>query len=218
MGQVKGEVVQTGNPIRDGVRAARKPFDPPGADGTINVLVFGGSQGASLFSRVLPEALATLPETVRRRLHVTQQARDEEKDRVAEVYANAEIEATLAPFFADLPARMADSHLVVARSGASSVTELAVLGRPSLLIPLGIAMDDHQRANAEVLEAAGAADVLLEAGFTVDAASASLEGLLGEEGRLARMADAATGRMPDDAAGRLADLCERLLEAPLPKT
>ena len=208
----KGQRVQTGNPVRDAVAAAARPYDDPAA-GPLRVLIFGGSQGASLFSRVFPAALARLPEGIRERLVVTQQVRDEEASEVAAAYGRARVTAHTAPFFADLPTRMAASHLVVSRAGASTVTELAVLGRPSILVPLGIAMDDHQRANAEVLSSAGAARVILERDLTEAVAADALERLLADAERLGSMARAAEGTVPDGAAARLADLCEGLLGA-----
>ena len=210
--RTRGRRVQTGNPVRDAVLAARRAYraDP---DGRLRVLIFGGSQGASLFSRVLPAALARLPEGLRERLVVTQQVRDEEATEVADTYGRARITAHTAPFFADLPGRMAASHLVVARAGASTVTELSVLGRPSLLVPLAIAMDDHQRTNAEVLSEAGAARVLLEGELTEERAAGALGELLGAPDRLAVMARAAEGRVPEGAAARLAELCAPLLGA-----
>ena len=209
----KGEKVHTGNPVRDAVLEAVRPFGAPDADGPLRVLIFGGSQGASLFSRVFPAALSRLPEAIRERLVVTQQVRDEEATEVAAVYGKARITAHTASFFADLPERMAASHLVVSRAGASTVTELSILGRPSVLVPLGIAMDDHQRANAEVLSEAGAARVVLERDLTEAVAADAFERLLGDPERLASMARAAEGRVPDRAAARLADLCEGLLGA-----
>ena len=211
IGRVRGMVVQTGNPVRRAVRAAARPMQPIGE--RANVLIFGGSQGASLFSRVFPSALATLPAETRAHLRVTQQVRDEDRDAVADTYRAAGIDADLAPFFPDLPARMADSHLVVGRAGASSVTELSVIGRPSLLVPLGIAMDDHQTANAEVLAAAGAARLIAEPALSVDGAAAALASLLVGDCPLPAMAEAARGLVPEDAATRLADLCAGLLEA-----
>ena len=208
----RGQQVHTGNPVRDAVKAAARPYADP-ASGPLRVLVFGGSQGASLFSRVLPAALARLPEVIRERLVVTQQVRDEEASEVAAIYGRARITAHTAPFFADLPERMAASHLVVSRAGASTVTELATLARPSVLVPLGIAMDDHQRANAEVLADAGAARVILERDLTEAAAADALERLLADPERLAAMARAAEGCVPSDAAATLADLCEGLLGA-----
>ena len=209
----KGEKVHTGNPVRDAVLSAVRPYDEPGADGPLRVLIFGGSQGASLFSRVFPAALSRLPDPIRERLVVTQQVRDEEASEVAATYGRARITAHTAPFFADLPTRMAASHLVVSRAGAWTVTELAVLSRPSVLVPLGIAMDDHQRANAKVLADAGAARVILERDLTEAVAADALERLLGDPERLAAMAQAAAGRVPDGAAARLADLCGGLLGA-----
>ena len=211
LGRVRGEVVQTGNPVRRAVRDAARPMDAIGDHA--NILVFGGSQGASLFSRVFPAALARLPAEVRARLRVTQQVREDEVDAVAATYRAAGIPADLAPFFADLPARMADSHLVIGRSGASSVTELSVIGRGSLLVPLGIAMDDHQRANAEVLAAAGAARLIEERALSIESAAAALSDLLVGDCPLPAMAEAARGLVPDDAAVRLADRCASLLEA-----
>ena len=209
----KGRKVHAGNPVRDAVRAAAKPYDLA-PDGPLRVLIFGGSQGASLFSRVFPAALARLPEAVRERLVVTQQVREDEASGVAAAYGRARITAHTAPFFADLPERMAASHLVVARAGASTVTEVSALARPSVLVPLGIAMDDHQRANAEVLSEAGAARVILERDLTEAVAADALERLLSDPERLTAMARAAEGRVPDGAAARLADLCEGLLGAP----
>ena len=211
LGRARGEVVHTGNPVREAVRQAVRPYAAP--SDTANVLVFGGSQGASLFSRVFPEALSALPEGVRDRLRVTQQVRDEEADAVAATYRAAGIRAELAPFFADLPRRMAEAHLVIGRSGASTVTELSVMGRPSLLVPLGIAMDDHQKANAEVLTASGAARMIEERALNAESARAALSDLLVGECPLPDMAERALGLVPDDAAGRLADLCEGLLGA-----
>lgn len=207
----KGQRVHTGNPVRDAVLAAAKPYDAPTNDGPLRVLIFGGSQGASLFSRVFPAALSRLPPAIRERLVVTQQVRDEEATTVAATYGKARITASTAPFFADLPQRMAASHLVISRAGASTVTELSVLARPSVLVPLGIAMDDHQRANAEVLADAGASRIILERDLTEAVAADALERLLGDPARLTSMASAAAGRVPDGAAARLADLCEGLL-------
>lgn len=209
----KGQRAHTGNPVRDAVTAAARAYDDP-SDGPLRVLIFGGSQGASLFSRVFPAALARLPEAIRERLVVTQQVRDEEASAVAATYGRARITAHTAPFFADLPERMAASHLIVSRAGASTVSELATLGRPSILVPLGIAMDDHQRANAEVLADAGAARVILERDLTEAVAADALERLLGDPERLRAMASAAEGRVPPRAAATLADLCEGLLGAP----
>ena len=135
----------------------------------------GGSQGARLFGEVIPSAIAQLPETLRKRLHVVQQVREEQLTDVQAHYEAAGVHAELSPFFSNMAERLANAHFVIARSGASSVTELAVVGRPSLLIPLAIAMDDHQTGNAETLKAAGGADVISEADFTPERTAAILK-------------------------------------------
>jgi UDP-N-acetylglucosamine--N-acetylmuramyl-(pentapeptide) pyrophosphoryl-undecaprenol N-acetylglucosamine transferase len=203
----KIRLIETGNPVRSAVlEAASQRFQPPG-EGPLRLLIFGGSQGASLFARVFPEAIAMLDEAIRQRLHIVHQVSDTDRETAAATYAAAGIEdVQLAPFFTDLPQRIADSHLVVGRSGASSVTELAVIGRASLLVPLKIAMDDHQRANAEVLTGAGAAELILEDDLNPQAAAASLTKLLGSSKDLTAMAESAKGRMTEGAAGKLADL------------
>lgn len=211
--EVKGEVIQTGNPVRQAVvDAATRAFETPTDEGPIRVLIFGGSQGAALFGRVFAPALASLPADLRARLDVTHQVPEADIATVQDVYDKAGITAELAPFFRDLPERTAQAHLVIARAGASSVTEIAVIGRPSLLVPLGIAMDDHQRVNAETLVSAGAADLLLEAEATPDAAAALLLPRLRDGEGLARAAAAAKAQAPDEAAAKLADLVATLLK------
>lgn len=207
----RAHLKEVGNPLRDAAIAlAGSDYAAPAPDGAINLLVFGGSQGAALFSTVVPEAIAALPENVRRRLKVTQQARDSEQDAVADRYQKAGIEAELAPFFPDLPARIAKAHLVIARAGASTVTEIATIGRPSILAPLAIAMDDHQTGNAKVLADIGAAILLPEKAFTASALAAALDALFSDPARLAQMADAASGRVKKGAAKNLADLVEEV--------
>ncbi|WOI52123.1 UDP-N-acetylglucosamine--N-acetylmuramyl-(pentapeptide) pyrophosphoryl-undecaprenol N-acetylglucosamine transferase [Parvularcula sp. LCG005] len=211
--KIKGKLVQTGNPVRQAVQdAAGIPYVPPSEADKIRVLIFGGSQGASLFGRVFPQALASFPSPLRERLEVTHQVSETDHDAVSQAYAAAGITAELAPFFVDLPRRIAQSHFVMARSGASTVTELSVIGRPSLLVPLGIAMDDHQRANAEVLVEAGAADILLEGKATPEAAAALLLPRLSAGSDLGNRAAAARGKVPANAAATLADLIDALLE------
>jgi UDP-N-acetylglucosamine--N-acetylmuramyl-(pentapeptide) pyrophosphoryl-undecaprenol N-acetylglucosamine transferase len=156
----------------------------------------------------VPEALAGLAE--RTRLCVVQQCRPEDLERVAGIYAAAGVKAELASFFADVPERLAASHLVIARAGASSIAELAVCGRPAILVPLPGAIDDHQRANAKALAAAGAAVVLDQNGLTAARVGAEVEALLGDPARLAAMAAAAARFGRADAAERLADLVEAL--------
>ncbi|MEM9421193.1 MAG: UDP-N-acetylglucosamine--N-acetylmuramyl-(pentapeptide) pyrophosphoryl-undecaprenol N-acetylglucosamine transferase [Pseudomonadota bacterium] len=212
----KGDVLQTGNPVRDAVADVMStPYQVPDENRSIRLLIFGGSQGAALFGRVFAPALAGLPEDLRSRLEVVHQAADDMAESVTATYNRAGIKAEVAPFFVDLPRKIADAHFVVARSGASSVTELSVIGRPALFVPLGIAMDDHQRANAEVLVRAGAADLLLEQDATPEAALALLLPRLRDREGLAAAAKAAKGRVPSDASDRLGDLIENFLEASL---
>lgn len=212
--RASGRLKEVGNPVREAViEAARAPFDAPMPSGPLNLLIFGGSQGASLFGEIFPSAIAQLPAPVKDRLRITHQVSEASREAVAKTYAEAGIAASsleLAPFFKDLPARLASSHLVVARSGASSVAELSIIGRPSLLVPLKIAMDDHQRINAQVLTDVGAAQLILEDDLTPEKAAETLHQLLSEQGRLTQMAEAAKGRMAEGAAQALADLTEAL--------
>lgn len=204
------DTIEVGNPLRDAVGAVEgAPF--PSLDGDINLLIFGGSQGASIFSAAPVNALAGLPAEIRTRLVITHQARDSDKDEVARKYEAADIRADVAPFFGDLPQRMAKAHLVIARAGASTVTELSAIGRPSILVPLAIAMDDHQTGNARTLSEQGAAVILPETEFTEERIGATLSELLASPAKLATMASAAQGVVTSGAAARLADLVEDIV-------
>jgi UDP-N-acetylglucosamine--N-acetylmuramyl-(pentapeptide) pyrophosphoryl-undecaprenol N-acetylglucosamine transferase len=205
----RGQLVEVGNPVRDAVAEAARPYAI--AVGEINLLIFGGSQGASIFSRVAPAAIAALPVDLKARLRVTQQAREQEIDEVRRAYQAAGVEAELAPFFRDLPARIAGAHLVIARAGASTVTELSAIGRPAILVPLAIAMDDHQTGNARTLADAGAALIIAEKDFAAETLSARLEEILADPARMADMAERAKGRVKSGAAAALADIVESLI-------
>ncbi|MGM0583066.1 MAG: UDP-N-acetylglucosamine--N-acetylmuramyl-(pentapeptide) pyrophosphoryl-undecaprenol N-acetylglucosamine transferase [Pseudomonadota bacterium] len=205
------ELVHVGNPIRDAAReAAGTPYAAPGEDGPLSLLVFGGSQGASVFSRLMPEALAVLPKGLRGRLRLTQQAREGEAEGLRETYEKAGIEADVAPFFPDMPARIAGAQLVVSRAGASTVAELTAIGRPCVLVPYPSAMDDHQTANARPLAEAGAAILAPEAALTSGLLSGHIRDVLTDPARAGAMAAAARGLGRPDAAERLADLAERV--------
>ena len=155
-GAYQGKTVLTGNPVRPAVMAAAEvPFDVPEADGPFRLLVFGGSQGAQFFSDAIPPAIALLPEDQRRRLRITQQARPDDEAKVLEAYESLGVEAEVSAFFGDMAERMAKAHLVVSRSGASTVSEISVIGRPALLVPYPHALDHDQAANAAMLAAAG---------------------------------------------------------------
>lgn len=203
-----------GNPVRQAVAAVGEtPYAAPKADGLIDLLIFGGSQGARVLSDVTPAAIARLPETLRKRLAIAQQCRPEDLDRVRAAYDAAGLDADLQTFFADMPARLERTHLIVARAGASTVAEVTAAGRPALLIPFAGAMDDHQTANASALVDAGAAIRIAEADATPETVAAALEDLLSDSGRLALAADAARGLGKPQAAETLADLIEATARA-----
>jgi len=206
-----GKLVLTGNPVRDAVIAqAGAPYDAPVAGGEIRLLVFGGSQGARVMSDIVPAALARLPEEMRKRLRVVQQARPEDMERVGEVYAQAGIAVELNSFFDDMPERIAACHLVVGRSGASTVSELGVIGRPSILVPLPHSLDNDQKANAEKLANAGAAWMIEQKDFTEDAFAQRIEQLFAAPSGLEAAAAAAKRQGQPNAVRDLADLVEAL--------
>jgi UDP-N-acetylglucosamine--N-acetylmuramyl-(pentapeptide) pyrophosphoryl-undecaprenol N-acetylglucosamine transferase len=157
-------------------------------------------------AEIVPEAVAALPEDARARLAITQQTRSEDMERVRTIYGSANVNAELAPFFADLPARIANAHFVIARSGASTVSELAVIGRPSLLVPLPQSLDGDQAANAKILEETGAAEISPQSAFTPAFLAERLTELVNSPDQLAQRARAAKRAGGADAAERLADL------------
>jgi len=203
---LQSKVVVTGNPVRPSVlAAARQPY-PDFEGGVLRVLVTGGSQGARVMSDIVPDAIAALPAELRARLRLVQQARAEDIERVQAAYAQAGVEAEIAPFFADLPARIAAAHVVIARAGASTVSELAVIGRPALLVPLPHALDQDQAANADFLSGAGAAETVRQIDFTPAFLAGRLAEWFAAPQELARRAEAAKGVGVADAAERLADV------------
>ena len=201
------KATRTGNPVRPAaIAAAATPFVAPEPDGLVRLLVFGGSQGARIMSEIVPPAIEQLDASLRRRLLLAQQARDEDLASVRDIYSRLSIVAEVSPFFPDLPARIAAAHLVVARSGASTVAELAAIGRPSILVPLPGALDQDQFANAGVLEAAGGAIRLRQDDFTPARLAAEITALASSPQRLVSMAQAARSQGAPDAAERLAEL------------
>lgn len=202
--------VVTGNPVRPAIAGlADAPYEAPTPDGPINLLVTGGSLGARVLSDIVPQALIALPAEFRTRLRVVQQARQEDGARVRAAYQAAGIAAEVAPFFADMAQRLATAHLVIARAGASTTAELAVTGRPALLVPLPSAIDDHQSANAAILAQAGAAWVLPQTQFTVDAVADQLAVLFADPSLLSAASLAARHIARADAVALLADLVEQ---------
>lgn len=197
----------TGNPIRPAILTARdKPFPETTAGGRLTLLVTGGSQGARLFGDVIPQAVAHLPPELRERLDIVQQVRDEQMDDVRKTYDYAAVKAELAPFFPNMAERLASAHLVIARAGASSVTEIQAVGRAAILVPLAIAADDHQTANAEGLTGVGAADLIHEIDFTAERLAPLLRERLSDPHGLTVRAAAARAAGRTDAAEKLADL------------
>jgi UDP-N-acetylglucosamine--N-acetylmuramyl-(pentapeptide) pyrophosphoryl-undecaprenol N-acetylglucosamine transferase len=212
--KVAGQAVVVGNPVRPAIRElADLPYAPPTAEGPLRLLVTGGSQGARLLSELVPEAVAALPDALRQRLVVQQQTRAESMESARRTYRNAVVDAEIAPFFRNLAVRLGAAHLVIGRSGAGSVCEFAVAGKPAILVPLAIALDDDQGQNAKLLADAGAAEVARESQLTVATLAGALEKLLTNPERLARMAAAARSVAIPDAAERLADLVEQTARA-----
>jgi UDP-N-acetylglucosamine--N-acetylmuramyl-(pentapeptide) pyrophosphoryl-undecaprenol N-acetylglucosamine transferase len=207
----RARVVHTGNPVRPTILAiAQTGYAAPEPGKPIELLILGGSQGARIFADVVPAALAALPAAIRGALRVSQQARPEDRARVtAELQQNG-IEAEVESFFTDVPSRLARTHLVICRSGASTVAELAVAGRPALLVPYPHATDDHQSANARAFADAGAGWIMPQSSLTSAILSERLIELLGDGVRLRDAAGRARHFGRDDAAERLAGLVAEL--------
>ena len=202
----------TGNPVRQMVLdAAKTPFPTLGANDTFKLLVFGGSQGARYFSDAVPPALATLPDNIKGRLHVVQQAREEDLQRVHDAYTAAHIRSDVAAFFPNLPEIMASSHLVIGRAGASSVAELAVIGRPSILVPLPHALDNDQLHNAMRLADGSGAWCIAQADLSPERLVAHITHLIHNPSELGTAAAAAKAQGKPDAVVRFADLVEELM-------
>jgi UDP-N-acetylglucosamine--N-acetylmuramyl-(pentapeptide) pyrophosphoryl-undecaprenol N-acetylglucosamine transferase len=202
-----GKATTVGTPLRPAIlAAAAETYVPPATTGSFRLLAVGGSQGARVMSDIVPAAIERLEPSLWNRLVLTQQVREEDMSRVRAVYDQRNIRAELAPFFSDLPARLASSHLVVSRSGAGTVAELAAIGRPSILVPLPGSIDQDQFANAGVLARADGAIRIIQTDFTPDRLAAEVSALAAEPARLGAMAAAARGVGRLDAAERLADL------------
>jgi UDP-N-acetylglucosamine--N-acetylmuramyl-(pentapeptide) pyrophosphoryl-undecaprenol N-acetylglucosamine transferase len=215
--KLAAKATPTGNPLRPAVlAAAAEPFIAPVADGLLRLLVFGGSQGAKIMSDIVPAAIEKLDLAVRARLLLAQQAREEDLRRVRDTYDRLKIAAEVAPFFSDLPARIAAAHLVVSRSGAGTVAELAAIGRPSILVPLPHALDQDQFANAGMLEKTGGALRLRQDEFMPERLAAEISALASAPQKLVAMAAAARSQGILDAADRLADLVLRTVRKDTP--
>jgi UDP-N-acetylglucosamine--N-acetylmuramyl-(pentapeptide) pyrophosphoryl-undecaprenol N-acetylglucosamine transferase len=199
-----------GNPVREEVLALRDhPYPPLTEEGIFRVLVIGGSQGATILSDVVPDGLALLPEHFRRRLQVTQQCRPEDIEAVRAKYASHSIPADLATYFSDVPERLAWSHIMIARAGASTIAELTAAGRPAILIPLPTATDNHQVSNAREMAKAGGARMVLQSKFTPVELAKQMQKLGLDPQALTNAAERAKSVGRPDAAKDLADLVER---------
>lgn len=206
---VDAEIRVTGNPVRKAVLdAAKEPYERFSPDGPLDLLVFGGSQGARFFTECVPEALSRLPEDLRKRVHLTLQARPEDLDEAKSKLATAGVTALVRPFFTDLPERIAKAHLVISRSGASTVSELAVIGRPSILVPYPFALDHDQSENAGILEAVGGAWRIEQKNLTAMALSVKLESVLEGRTDITAMAEKAKQAGNPKAVDALADLVQ----------
>lgn len=218
--QVKGSgaiaphrIRQTGNPVRGDITALRlQPYSAPTDTGRIELLVVGGSQSASVFGEIVPPALLALPEAIRNRLHLSLQYKGDDAAAITAQLAAGGIHADLSPFFRDMAERLARAHLVIGRAGASTIAELLVVGRPSILVPIPQGGSrEEQRRNAETMEEAGTGWCMLQPDLTADALNARLSALFSDPARLATAAAAAYALGQPQAAINLADLVEATL-------
>jgi UDP-N-acetylglucosamine--N-acetylmuramyl-(pentapeptide) pyrophosphoryl-undecaprenol N-acetylglucosamine transferase len=207
------KVVYTGNPVRPEVVAFDGARYEAPVSGPIHLLVFGGSQGARALSEIVPAAIALLPAEMKTRLAIVQQCRPEDLDAVRAAYKKEGVTAELAPFFGDLPARMARAHLIIGRAGAGTVAELMVIGRPAILVPLPHALDDNQTPNAEALADAGGGWRVTQKDLTPEKLATMLQAAFAQPDDLAKRAAAAHAQAKPDAAQRLADVVDKLARA-----
>jgi len=195
----------TGNPVRHLIhKLANIAYAVPMGFGDVRLLVIGGSQGARILSDVVPAAIALLPEDLRARIEMTHQARPEDVERVIEAYQAIGVRATVEPYFDDVGALLLRAQLVICRSGASTIAELAAMGRPAIMVPLAIAADDHQNANAQAIVDAGGGWIMKENEFKPEALAHKLEHLLSDMSDLRNASDGMRSAARLDAADRLA--------------
>ncbi|MDG3575888.1 undecaprenyldiphospho-muramoylpentapeptide beta-N-acetylglucosaminyltransferase [Rhizobium sp. YJ-22] len=208
-GPFADKIVTTGNPVRPAVlKAAETAYAPSGPGEPFRLVVFGGSQGAQYFSAAIPNAVSLLEDEDRSRLVLTQQARPEDKDKVTSCFAKLGAPADISPFFTDMAQRIAAAHLVICRSGASTVSEISVIGRPSVLVPYPYALDHDQAANAASLAAHGGAKVIPQAELTPERLASIIKHCMHDPDKLSRMAAAAKKAGRPQATQVLADMVE----------
>lgn len=198
--------IEIGNPARPEILALRElGYSAAKANEPLELLIFAGSQGATMFSEVTPAAIGLLPEVLRKRLRITQQCRAEDIDKVKQDYEDYGVQAEIKPFFDDMPERLKKAHLVLCRSGASTVTEMMVAGRPAIYVPLAIAADNHQTFNAQYIEQHNAGWLLPSSQFEAEALTARLEYCLSHTEVLEKTAKAAYDLAKVNAASALAE-------------
>jgi UDP-N-acetylglucosamine--N-acetylmuramyl-(pentapeptide) pyrophosphoryl-undecaprenol N-acetylglucosamine transferase len=206
-----GKTVLVGNPVREEVaRLGEAPLPPFDETAPLKILITGGSQGASVLGRVVPEGLGELAPSLRHRLQIVQQCRPDDIDLVRARYAELGIPAELSTYIADMPDKLADAHMVIARAGASTIAELTAAGRPAILVPLPSATDDHQTANAREIARAGGARMIAQSDFTPEALARQIEALAEDPEALANAAGRSLSVGRPHAARDLADLVERI--------
>ncbi len=199
-----------GNPVRASVmERAGAGYIAPG-DYPMSLLVIGGSQGARILSDVVPAAVAALPDDLRGNIRVAHQARGEDEARVREAYDSPGIDADVQPFFDDVPRRIVEAQLVISRAGASSVADLSIIGRPSILVPFAAATGDHQTANAHALVEAEAAILIPESALAPDALAGEITRILTQPQAAETMARNALSAGRPDATERLVEMVEGL--------
>ena len=208
-------LVHTGNPVRPSFMALRgKPYPVLAEDGPMKILVMGGSLGAKVFSHVVPQALALMPEHLRRRIVISQQCRKDDTESARAAFAACGVDAELSPFFRDVPERMAEAHLIICRAGGSTISELTVIGRPSILVPYPHGHVGEQTANAEAVAEVGGAWLIPEQAFTPEALAVRLESLMALPLTLTKTAAAARAWGKITAADNLADCVVSLIQSP----
>lgn len=202
--------VIVGNPVRSAIiEASKTPYSPP--TDTFRLLVIGGSQGASVFSKVLPKAIALLSDELRNRLELVQQCRPELLTQTTEAYNKIGINFVVQPFFDDIPTLIANAHLIISRAGAMTISEVSIIGRPTLFVPLPSAMDDHQTENARLIQQEGGGWIIPENQLSPDSLARLLEKIMNMPNDLMRRSQKIRRVMRENAAQKLADVVENLV-------
>lgn len=201
---LKSKSICTGNPVRQAI-ADLSIVPYPDMNGKITIMIFGGSQGAKVFSDIVPLALVALPPELQTRLNIIQQSIPDSIDAVREIYSNSQLDFEIKSFFDDMPERIKKTHLFITRAGASTTAEFTAAGRPAIYVPFPWHKDNQQVFNAEQVAKSGGGWVILEKDLTVEGLKAKLENLLNNPETLQKSATAARALGIIDASQRLAD-------------